>query len=164
MINTLQIRIKESLSELVKIKRQQSTLAKEKRVQALIRLLKNPSELRSELALHLGVDRKTLRRWIIEYNEGGIDQMLEVRAKHKGSKIITQDMHDGLEKRLKDPRNSFRGYWDAQQWVKAEYGQEIHYHTLRNYLIQHFDTRVKQPRKSHTNKSESAVAVFKKPT
>ena len=164
MKNPIEIEVKESLAELIKLQKKQPTLAKEKRVKALIDLVKNPTVLRGELSQRLGVDRKTLRRWLLEYKKGGINCMLEIRPKHKGSKIITPQIHAALEARVNNPRDSFKGYWDAMHWIKTEFDVDVKYHLVRKYLIKHFKTSVKRPRKSHTNKSEAAVAVFKKLT
>ena len=160
MSNKVEIIVKESDSELRKLKNNQTTLSKEKRIIALQRIKHCKDETRLSLANYLGVDRKTLRNWLKEYNEGGIEYMLEVRPRRQGSKIITQEIHDGLSDRLNDPKNSFLGYWDAQKWIEKEYGVEVKYHHLRKYLIQYFETKVKRPRKSHIKKDEGAVALF----
>ncbi len=39
---------------------------------------------------------------------------------------------------------------------------EINYHTLRSFMITNFDTKLKQPRKSHYKKDEEAFEAFKK--
>ena len=160
----LDLIIKESDSELRSLKQKQKTLAKQKRVIALLRIKNSMDASRQELSNYLGVDRKTLRRWLIEYRHGGIETMLEIRAKRKGSKIITQEIHEGLERRVTDPSNSFLGYWDAQQWVLSEYGVKVKYQRIREYLIQYFGTKVKRPRKTHVKKDAGAVALFKNAT
>lgn len=78
------------------------------------------------------------------------------------SKIISQEIHLGLEKRANDPHNPFLGYWDAQDWVKKEYGVEIKYQRIREYLIQHFLTKTKSPQKSHIKKDKQAEEAFLK--
>lgn len=52
-------------------------------------------------------------------------------------------------------------YWDAQQWILDEYGVEVNYQRIREYLTKHFGTKVKQPRKSHINKDPNGKATFK---
>jgi len=88
--------------------------------------------------------------------------MLLDKPKNKRSKIITTEIHQGLEQRAKDPQNPFRGYWDAQNWVKREYGVEIKYQRIREYLIKHFKTKTKSPRKSHIKKDKQAEEAFLK--
>ena len=164
MKTPLEISVKESVEELNRLKNSQTSLAKEKRVTALIRIVKEQDATRQDLSNYLGVDRKTLRIWLKEYKVGGIDNLLEVRSKHKGSVIITEEIHNGLKARVMDSHNCFRGYWDAQRWVEEKFGVDANYHLIRRYLIQHFGTKVKKPRKSHIKKDPRAVALFKNAT
>ncbi len=48
------------------------------------------------------------------------------------------------------------GYWHAVSWVKGNFNQDINYQTLRSYLIRHFQTNKKNPRKSHYKKDDEA--------
>ena len=164
MANSIEITIKEDLKELERIKRNQQSLAKEKRVIALIRISKSKDKNRQALADYLGVNRKTLRLWIKEYQKGGIEAMLETKPRRKGSTIFTKEIHEGLKKRVMDKHNSFKGYWDAQNWLKSEFDLDVKYQTVREHLIRHFETKVKRPRKSHVKKDPGAVALFKNAT
>lgn len=65
----------------------------------------------------------------------------------KQSKIITLAIHKDLEQKVNDPHNPFLGCWDAQNWVKEEYGIDVKYHRIRQYLIKHFKTKLKTSRK-----------------
>ena len=64
----------------------------------------------------------------------------------KKSKIITNEIHQGLSKRVNSSENPFLGYWDAKDWVLSEYGVKITYHWIREYLIKHFKTKLKSPK------------------
>ncbi len=161
MVKTSLFAISESIKELQKLYYKQKTAHLQKRVKALIRIVNKDDNSRQDLSNYLGVHIRTLERWINRYKQGGLDGLLTDSPRREGSKIITSEIHKGLSKRVNDPYNSFLGYWDAQQWVKTEYNVDIKYHTLRKYLIQHFGTKVKSPRKSHIKKDEKAVAFFK---
>jgi len=78
--------------------------------------------------------------------------MISDQPKNKQSKIITSEIHLGLSQRVNDPLNHFLGYWDAQIWVNETYGIDIKYQRIREYLKQHFKTKLKSPRKSHYKK------------
>lgn len=158
------LEIKESLEELQSKKTQQTTLPMQKRILALIRLKSNHGETRQDLANSLFINKRTLERWITTYVESGIEVLLQEHTRVKASKIISKEIHKGLGERVNDPKKSFKSYGDAQAWVKSEYGVKITYHWLRKYMIKHFETRVKRPRKSHVNKDDKAVAFFKNPT
>jgi transposase len=45
-----------------------------------------------------------------------------------------------------------------------QYGVEVNYHRIREYLIKHFKTKVKRPRKSHIQKDPQAEEAFFKTT
>lgn len=88
---------------------------------------------------------------LITLNSGG---------NYKG--IISTSLHRALEAKVKDSENPLLGYWHAVDWVKENFNEEIKYQTLRSYLIRHFKTKKKHPRKSHYKKDQQALEVFKK--
>lgn len=157
-----QFNVQESLAELQKMLSKCNSLKEEKRVRCLMAIKSAKFETRKELADNFGIHIRTLERWLNSYKSGGISEMLTDKPKNKQSKIITQEIHLGLEKRVNDPHNPFLGYWDAQDWVKKEFGVEIKYQRIREYLIQHFRTKTKSPRKSHIKKDKQAEEAFLK--
>ena len=144
--------ISESLIELKELVSKQTTLKGEKRVKSLIYIKTKKFKTRQEVSASLGVHIRTLERWVETYKLFGIDQMISDKPKNKQSKIITSEIHLGLSQRVNDPLNPFLGYWDAQIWVNETYGIEIKYQRIREYLKQHFKTKLKSPRKSHYKK------------
>jgi len=156
--------IKESLSDLKKLKTSQTSLSKQKRIIALIRIKEKSDNRRQELANYLGVHIRTLERWVKIYKNQGLCVLLEIKARRSGSKYISPQIHEGLSKRLNDPQASFLGYWEVQHWIELEYGVKVKYHRVREYLIKHFGTKPKSTRKSHIKKDDKAVAFFKKPS
>lgn len=153
--------IKESLEELTVFCKKQISLHLEKRVRALILIKLDNGLTRLEIANQLGVNKRTLERWVNRYTAEGLNKLVIDQQRRKGSKIITEEIHEGLLRRVHDPKNCFLGYWEAQNWIKEEYNVEVNYHRVREYLIQHFGTKVKSARKSHVNKDDKAVALFK---
>jgi len=156
--------ITESVLELKRLLAKQKTLTGEKRLKSLLAIKSSKYETRQGVADYLGIHIRTLERWISNYKAGGINQMLIDKPKNKTSKIITSAIHNGLSERVNDPHNPFLGYWDAQNWVKQEYGVDVKYQRIREYLIQHFKTKPKTPRKSHYKKDDKAEKAFLKTT
>ena len=156
--------VKESKSELQKVLAKQKTFNTEKRVRCLIEIKSTRFGTRQELADYLCVHKRTLERWVNNYKSGGIVEMLSDKPKIKQSKIITPIIHQGLEQKVNDPHNPFLGYWEAQNWVQQVYGIEIKYQRIREYMIQHFKTKIKSPRKSHIKKDKQAEEAFLKTT
>ena len=104
-----------------------------------------------KLADHLNVNKRTLERWINKYMKGGIESMLTKKTRKKGSRVITQNMHDALESKLSNSTNSFQSYIDAQKWIEKEFGVKVRYHTLRHYMIKRFGCYVSDNGKIQSN-------------
>jgi len=115
-----------------------------------------------EVATHLGVDYATVKRWLKQYKEEGLDSLLKLKSGGKRKSVITADIHKSIEKKLNDSKEPLLGYWDAVLWIKEKHNLDINYHTLRDYLIRHFKTKLKSPRKSHYKKNEQAIEAFLK--
>ena len=154
--------IKESPSELKTLRKKQTLYRIEKRIIWLIELQKGKFKTREELASYLGINLRTQERWVLRYISGGIAELLTDKPKNIKSRVITAEIHKGLSKRVNSSDEPFLGYWDAVQWVKSEYNVDVQYQNLRRYLIQHFKTKLKTPRKSHYKKDDKAVDAFLK--
>jgi len=104
----------------------------------------------------------TQERWLTKYRDQGIAFLLADEPKVRPSKIITPEIHDALKAKVNSSGSPFLGYWEAQQWVEDTFNVKIKYHWLRKYLITHFKTKLKSPRKSHYKKDEQAIEAFLK--
>ena len=162
MAKRTEILIKESLEVLKNLRRKEKVIYKHKRLTWLLLLKNNPDLPRHKSSEKSGISLRTQERWIERYNLSGVSGLLTDAPNTKKSKIITKEIHEGLAKRVNSSENPFLGYWDAKDWVLSEYGVEITYHWIRMYLIKHFKTKLKTPRKSHYNKDEKAIEAFLK--
>lgn len=156
--------IEESLIELKKLRKAQKSFKLEKRVLWLIYLKENKFKTRNELCEHLDIDPRTQQRWSKQYQEKGVEYLLTDLPNKRKSKTITTEIHKALEQRLNSGETGFLGYWEAQEWVNNTYDINIRYHWLRKYLITHFKTKLKSPRKSHYKKDDEAEKAFLKTT
>ena len=162
MKKPLDLDISESLSELKKLRLKQPTLLKQKRIDCLIHLKTSKFKTRKELATYLGIHVRTQERWLTKYRTGGMSSFITDLPNNRPSKIITSEIHETLKLRVNNSNTPFLGYWEAQQWFEEEFGVKIKYHWLRKYLITHFGTKLKSPRKSHYKKDEQAIEAFLK--
>lgn len=156
--------IREAVSTLEMLRKKQTNFRIEKRLIWLIELKQKRFKTRHELANYLGVSTRAQERWAIKYQQGGLKELLSDKPKKITSRIITKEIHQGLEKRVNSSDNPLLGYWDAVDWVKSEYRVSVSYHLLRYHLIKHFKTKLKSPRKSHYKKDDQAVTAFLKTT
>ena len=154
----------ESLKELKKIRSKQANLYLQKRVDCLIFIKTSRFGTRQEVANFLGINIRTQERWINKYKKGGLELLLSDESKIRESKIITPEIHLALETKVNSSDSPFLGYWEAQQWVENTFGVTVKYHWLRKYMVTHFKTKLKSPRKSHYKKDEQAIDNFFKTT
>ena len=160
----VKIEIKEDLAYLKKLRKNENNHRLKTRIQSLILTKENKFPRRLDLAVHLGIGIASLDRWTRVYKKSGMKSMLTISNGGVRRNSVPEEVHEGLAKKVDDSKNPFLGYWDATMWVKKNYGLEIKYNTLRTYLIRHFKTKLKEPRKSHYKKDEQAIEAFKKTT
>ena len=153
MSKRVEFTIKESIEELRKLRLKQKVLYKQRRLIWLELLKESTNITREKSSQKSAISLRTQERWIQRYISGGIEGLLTDAPNLKKSKIITDEIHQGLSRRVNSSEKPFLGYWDAKDWVLSEYGVEITYHWIRAYLIKHFKTKLKSPRKSHYKKT-----------
>lgn len=158
----IEVYIKESLLELKSLYKKTKSSRKKLRILSLILTKKKKFITREHLAIYLGVDVKTLYVWTKTYNLSGLKQMLVISSGGKRREIVPLKIHNDLEKKLHNSKSPLLGYTDAVEWVKNEFNIDLNYHTLRSFMIRHYGTKLKIPRKSHYKKDEKAFEAFKK--
>lgn len=156
------IEITESLSDLEQAFKSSTNFKVRQRIQSLICLKIKKFKRQADLAAYLGVDHSSLKRWIKQYRESGYDSLLALKSGGNYKGVISESLHKALEAKVCNSQDPLLGYWHAVSWVKDNFHQDINYQTLRSYLIRHFKTKKKHPRKSHYKKDQQALEVFKK--
>ncbi len=160
--NPITLSIKEDEPTLKKYLSKSTTLQQEKKSRMLMYFKNCESPSQDYLTRELNICTRTLQRWKKDYTDNGIKSFLSVQTRNKPSKLISNDLHLALEEKVNNTRDPLLGYWHAQEWVKTEQGIELKYGHLRQYLINHFGTKVKKGRRSHIRKDAAAEELFKK--
>lgn len=164
MAKPLQIHVKEDINELRQLLRQLGELLG-KRIRMLIEIKRHQDQggiSKRALSEITGVNHNSIVKWRQMYMDGGIEALLtHGRIGFKPS-IITPEEHEKLAAKLTDPTNGLQGYKELQRWIEEEFGKDIKYTTVYEYVKRHFDTKIKVARKSHIKKDEQAVEAFKK--
>lgn len=161
----ISFKVKESSTELRSIIRKESHPKNILRLQSLLHIKEKTFKKQADLAAHLGYNVRSMELWLKAYKESGIDSMLiGSKPRKKKKRKISAEVHAGLSKRLNDSFEGFTSYVSAVNWVKENYGLSYPYSTLRDYMIDIFGTKIKQPRKSHVQKDPEAQADFLKLT
>jgi len=161
----ISFKVIESPSQLRTMIRKASNSKNILRLQSLLHIKENTFKTQSYLASHLGYNVRSMELWLKVYKENGIEAMLIGSKPRKAKKrSISKEVHQGLSEKLNNSFEGFESYVNAVEWVKENYGITYPYSTLRDYMIDVFGTKVKQPRKSHVNKNPEAQADFLKLT
>jgi len=126
MAKAMELKVKESLTELKK-KQKQSALHLVKRIQMLILIKEEKQQTKRGLADALGVSSNTIQTWRKEYKTGGLALLLADERGGKKAAQVTSAIHKQIEKRLNNPTEGFKGFKDAQQWINKTFGLSMEY-------------------------------------
>ena len=162
MASKITINIKEDLSYLIARLKSERNSSVANRIRCLILIKEDKFKKRKDLAADLFIGYASLKRWLKTYQESGLEAMLCIQHSTGRKNSIPEEIHDALSDRLLDSESAFISYKEAVIWIQDNYKMEIKYETLRAYMIRHFKSKLKSPRKSHYKKDEQAVEVFKK--
>ena len=159
MPKKIAITVKESIKELKGLQKKQSS--NYNRLQMLILIKEGVIVSKDGLAASLSVSNKSVHVWRTRYNEGGIEALLEDNRGGKQGQI-TEKIHQKLAARLNNSKDGFKSFIEIQQWLKENFDIQMEYHAVNKYIKRKFGARPKVARKSHVDKDDNAVALFKK--
>ena len=146
MVAYCHLEIKETSNQLQEILNQQKTTRSYRKIQALYLLKTGKIKTVKELALPLGVHRVTVQKWFKEYRERGLESLLVARKKSGGPQRISKVARSGLKERLKEEENNgFKSYIAIQEWLGAEYGEELDYKTVHGLVRYRLKAKLKVP-------------------
>lgn len=156
------IEIQETAEYLQKLYSKEKDRRIRARLKCLLLIQDKKFSSQKQLATYLGVDYATIKRWLKQYREEGLQSLIVLNSGGKRKSVINAEVHQSLARKVNDSSEPFLGYWEAVLWVKKEHNLDVKYNTLRTYLIRHFKTKLKSPRKSHYKKNDKAIEAFLK--
>ncbi len=121
---------------------------------------------RTEAAEQTGMDRQTLRDWVLRYNDAGIDG-LKSRSSPGRIPLLTDEQKAELKALVidgPDPERDKVVRWrcaDLREEIARRFSVEVHESTVGKWLRQLGLTRL-QPRPFHPKKDAAAQETFKK--
>jgi transposase len=121
---------------------------------------------RDEAARSAGMDRQTLRDWVIRYNAHGVDGLVDRRGDGRPPKLTPQEKVELVAIVLAGPDPEASGIAaftreDLVRLCKERFGKSLHVSSLGRILGELGLSRQKA-RPSHPQKDEAAQAAFKK--
>jgi len=152
--------VKEDLKYIQTLHKSEKNSQLKRKLRCLIYTKEKKYPTQKILAENIGVDYATVKRWLKQYSEETLESYLSIKRGGNRESVVSKDLHNALSKKMSSSSNPLKGYWEVQIWIKKEFDIEIKYHTIRSYLIRHFKTKLKSPRKSHYKKDEQAIEAF----
>jgi transposase len=138
--------------------------AQVRRLLALAMVLEGAS--RASAASQNGMDRQTLRDWVIRYNTLGLEGLVSRRGGGRRAVLSRDQMAELLALVMKgpDPERDRVVRWrcvDLRDEVERRFEVRVHENTIGAWLRQKKLTRL-QPRPFHPRKDPAAQEAFKK--
>lgn len=160
MPRQLQIEIAESAEALEKQLKHSRTASQKERLQMLWWLKTGQVGEHQQLATQLGRDPSTITRWLQKYRQGGISELLEVKTAPGKTPQISPEALAGLQQRLS--ATGFTSYGEIVNWLKREYGLELSYAVVYDWVHYRLKAKLKVPRPQSAKQDKVVVEQFKK--
>jgi transposase len=160
MPRRLQIEIVESAETLEKQLKHARTASQKERLQMLWWFKTGQVSEHQQLARQLGRDPATITRWLQKYRQGGMAELLKVKSARGKQPQITPEALAGLQQQLSE--RGFTSYGEIVDWLKHEYGLELSYAVVYDWVHYRLKAKLKVPRPQSAKQDKAAVEQFKK--
>lgn len=120
----------------------------------------NPPSIMA-IAKAVGKHRNTVQTWLMHYQSGGLEAMLEVKKSPGAVRVIPKWAEDALAKRLQEPEHGFSSYGAVQQWLYDTLGVEAEYHTVYQMTRHRLKAKLKAARPQNRKQDPAARESFK---
>ena len=147
--------------ELKQLMHTQEKAKLKERVHALYLLKKGRAKTLQDLVDFLGRSKSTIESWLTLYRKKGLLGLLAWNYHGGQPPAIPEPFLTELREKLSQPQG-FKSYGEIQQWLKAEYGLEIHYKTVYQTVHYKLKAKLKVARPTHLKRDDTAVVEFKK--
>jgi len=110
------IKITESVESLRKILKQQKRILAYNKVQMLYLFQSKQVETVRQVSAVLGKSEATIHRWLFQYKEGGLENLLKHRQVFGRPKKFSVEIAASLQQELRDPEG-FQSYKEVHLWL-----------------------------------------------
>jgi transposase len=161
MAGRLKLDIRETAAYLEKSLKHAKSGAQKERLQMLWWLKTGQVTQHQELSRRLGRAPATITRWLTQYRQGGLTQLLRIKTPPGATPKIRGEALDKLRERLQSEMG-FRSYGEIVEWLRQECQLEVNYHTVNRFVREKLKAKLKVPRPVSTQQHPEAVETFKK--
>lgn len=114
-----------------------------------------------EVSHRLGRSPSTITRWLQQYRQGGLSELLESKQSSGKPAVIEAEMLQRLQERLQS-KEGFKSYGEIQQWLQQEFNQNVKYKTVHKTVRYRLGAKLEVPRPRSQKQDKQAVGLFKK--
>ena len=161
MAKTIDIQVLESEKQLQSLLRRTKSKLVEKRVKALILVKKGKCRYTREVAVKVGVTRKTVYNWFSIYKQQGIHKLCEVHQGGNNTALLSAATIQKIDDLLNNSYSTITSYVELVS-ILAQTQKNITYASVYQHCKRKHKSKLKVARKSHHKKDEQAVEAFKK--
>jgi transposase len=160
MARPFNVDIQESVEYLEKSLHQARTVSQKEKLQMLWWLKSGQVQQHQEVAQRLDRNPSTITRWLQQYRQGGIAELLRAKKSSGRPRALDDEMLRKLQARLAQPEG-FKSYHEIEQWVRSELGQAVKYKTVHKIVRYRLKAKLKVPRPQSIKQDPQAAALFK---
>ena len=132
------------------------------RIKTLLILKQKSLKYKKDIAKKLGYCEKSIRNWILLYENKGFDEYVKVNFKSNVVKKISKELSDSIFEELNNNQTTITSYVELLSILKEKYNVTLAYTTLYSHCRRKHKSVLKVSRKSHYKKDDKAVEAFKK--
>jgi len=114
-----------------------------------------------ELSQRLGRTPACITRWLSQYRQEGIKQLLVVKTAPGAEPKIQGEALEKLQACLKSEAG-FSSYGAIVEWLKQECGLELKYNTVNRFVREKLKAQLKVPRPVSVKQQPGTIETFKK--
>jgi transposase len=154
------IKITESVENLREILKHQKRILAYNKVQMLYLFQSKQVETVRELSAVLGKSEATIHRWLSQYKEGGLENLLKNRQVFGRPKKFSVEIAATLQQELRDAEG-FRSYQEVHLWLWLIKGITSSYQAVYSLVRGELKSKLKIPRPRSISQKSTAINEFK---
>ena len=147
--------VHESLEALEELLARTKDAKRKRRVHLLVLIRSGQVRSRDAAAKHLRVHRNSVSDWLLAYEAGGLERLLEIGkpGAKPGQKVLAPAVLNALKERLQG--EGFESYRQARQWLEREFDLRIPYGTVYGLVRFRLASKLKRARPQNVKKTLS---------
>lgn len=144
--------ITESADDLKRRLRDERHPRKHQRLHLLFLIASKQVRSRADAARVLGVARNTVISWLTDYQQGGLDGLLDLYVAAGKAPALSPPQLEQLRARLDQP-DGFASYGEIRLWIEQTLGVSMSYDAVHTLVHDKLRARPKVARPAHEKKT-----------